>query len=64
MVCMIRIFQNIGLKFDAAFMRFARLHPCLFAAGALIGIPLFILVTVFAVTSAVMIPAALLLGWT
>lgn len=64
MVCMIRIFQNIGLRFDAAFMRFSRLHPCLFAAGALVGIPLFILAMVFAVTSAVMIPAALLLGWT
>lgn len=64
MVCMIRIFQNIELRFDATVKMFARFHPCLFAAGALIGIPLFILATVFAVTSAVMIPAALLLGWT
>ncbi|WP_125140560.1 hypothetical protein [Clostridium transplantifaecale] len=64
MVCMIRIFQNIGLRFDAAVMMFAHLHPGLFTAGALVGIPLFILAVVFAVTSAVMIPAALLLGWT
>lgn len=64
MVCIVRIFQTVGLRFDAAVMAAARLHPCLFTAGALIGIPLFILFTVFAVTSAVVIPAALLLGWT
>ena len=42
---------------------FARLHPYLSFFCLFVGMPFFILAAVFACTSAVLLPLALLLGW-
>lgn len=50
-------------KIDAAVSRFAQRHPVLGYLSVFIGAPLLTLLALFAASSIVMLPVALLCGW-